>query len=100
MVEQGQDDPGSSGVGQCTTQAVQHVETRSNSHHGLNYTVRTEHSVTGVSPDRMPVRGSFTVRRASSVLESFSEVDCALGPVLSGVVSSTPEPWSFSSPVH
>ncbi|MEU4749273.1 hypothetical protein AB0M33_11095, partial [Micrococcus luteus] len=32
-----------------TTQAVHHVETRSNSHHGLNYTARTEHSVTGVS---------------------------------------------------
>src|SRR5699024_981266 len=60
MVEQGQDDPGSSGVGQCTTQAVHHVETRSNSQHGLNYTARTEHSVTGVSPDRMRVRGTLT----------------------------------------
>lgn len=48
MVEQGQDDPGSSGVGQCTTQAVHHVETRSNSQHGLNYTARSEYSVTGV----------------------------------------------------
>ncbi|KHO29338.1 hypothetical protein NX84_06475 [Corynebacterium minutissimum] len=42
MVEQGQDDPGSSGVGQCTTQAVHHVETRSNSQHALNYTVIAE----------------------------------------------------------
>ena len=62
MVEQGQDDPGSSGVGQCTTQAVHHVETRSTSQHALNYTARTEHSVTGVSPDRMPVRGSSNAR--------------------------------------
>ena len=42
MVEQGQDDPGSSGVGQCTTQAVHHVETRSNSQHALNYTAIAE----------------------------------------------------------
>ncbi|OFT62844.1 hypothetical protein HMPREF3149_03600 [Corynebacterium sp. HMSC05E07] len=42
MVEQGQDDPGSSGVGQCTTQAVHHVKTRSNGQHVLNYTAIAE----------------------------------------------------------
>src|SRR5699024_1249106 len=74
MVEQGQDDPGSSGVGQCTTQAVHHVETRSNSQHALNYTARAEHSVTGVSPDRTPVRGSFTARRLARSLPDARDI--------------------------
>ncbi|KKO77011.1 hypothetical protein WU87_12545 [Corynebacterium minutissimum] len=42
VVEQSQDDSGSSGVGQCSTQAVHHVETRSNSQHSLNYTALAE----------------------------------------------------------